>query len=111
MCGINGIVTSDYSLQKKIEKLNVLLKHRGPDDEGFVAINRNSGKFAQYSGNDSIGSVKHNYPHISLLADTGFDLLLAHRRLSIIDLSENGHGPMCSQNCRYWITFNGEIYN
>ena len=111
MCGINGIVTSDYSLQKKIEKLNVLLKHRGPDDEGFVAINRNSGKFAQYSGNDSIGSVKHNYPHISLLADTGFDLLLAHRRLSIIDLSENGHGPMCSQNGRYWITFNGEIYN
>ena len=111
MCGINGIVTSDYSLQKKIEKLNVLLKHRGPDDEGFVAINRNSGKFAQYSGNDSIDSVKHNYPHISLLADTGFDLLLAHRRLSIIDLSENGHGPMCSQNGRYWITFNGEIYN
>lgn len=111
MCGINGIVTSDYSLQRKIEKLNLLLKHRGPDDEGFVAINRNSGKFAQYSGNASIGSVKQNCPNISLLADDGFDLVLAHRRLSIIDLSENGHGPMSTQNGRYWITFNGEIYN
>lgn len=36
---------------------------------------------------------------------------LAHRRLSIIDLSENGHQPMLYGNGRYCITFNGEIYN
>ena len=36
---------------------------------------------------------------------------LAHRRLSIIDLSSAGHQPMRSTDERYWIIFNGEIYN
>ena len=36
---------------------------------------------------------------------------LAHRRLSIIDLSELGHQPMASQDEMLWITYNGEIYN
>lgn len=40
-------------------------------------------------------------------AEVGF----AHRRLSIIDLSPAGHQPMSTPNGRYWITFNGEIYN
>jgi len=35
---------------------------------------------------------------------------LGHRRLSIIDLSPLGHQPMNYLN-RYWIVFNGEIYN
>ncbi|MCX6762594.1 MAG: asparagine synthase (glutamine-hydrolyzing) [Candidatus Moranbacteria bacterium] len=36
---------------------------------------------------------------------------LGHRRLSILDLSENGKQPMAHSNGRYQITFNGEIYN
>lgn len=36
---------------------------------------------------------------------------LGHRRLSIIDLSENGRGPMCNEDESIWLTFNGEIYN
>jgi asparagine synthase (glutamine-hydrolysing) len=36
---------------------------------------------------------------------------LAHRRLSIIDLSERGRQPMTDPGGRLWITFNGEIYN
>lgn len=36
---------------------------------------------------------------------------LAHRRLSIIDLSSAGHQPMAREDGRTWITFNGEIYN
>ena len=36
---------------------------------------------------------------------------LAHSRLSIIDLSDNGKQPMVSGSGRYVLTFNGEIYN
>lgn len=36
---------------------------------------------------------------------------LAHRRLSIVDLSERGHQPMGTPDETVWLTFNGEIYN
>lgn len=36
---------------------------------------------------------------------------IAHTRLSILDLSPAGHQPMSTGDGRYWITFNGEIYN
>lgn len=36
---------------------------------------------------------------------------LAHRRLSILDLSAAGHQPMANADGTRWITFNGEIYN
>lgn len=43
--------------------------------------------------------------------DSTEGLALAHRRLSIVDLSAAGHQPMQSVGERYVIVFNGEIYN
>lgn len=47
--------------------------------------------------------------------DDGIEIIgqagLGQRRLAIIDLSPRGHQPMSYQRGRYWITFNGEIYN
>jgi asparagine synthase (glutamine-hydrolysing) len=36
---------------------------------------------------------------------------IGHCRLAIIDLTDTGHQPMSDADGRYWITFNGEIYN
>jgi asparagine synthase (glutamine-hydrolysing) len=56
----------------------------------------------------------------SLLAHRGPDdcglfqdgsVILGHRRLSILDLSADGHQPMANEDSTVWIVFNGEIYN
>ena len=65
-----------------------VLRHRGPDDDGFYA--------SEYRLDPPYGAV----PGVGL----GF------RRLSIIDLA-GGHQPMCNEDGTVWIVFNGEIYN
>jgi asparagine synthase (glutamine-hydrolysing) len=111
MCGINGLFTEVPETKKKIASMNFLVRHRGPDDEGFVCINSTSNHYKIYSGSDSIDIIKNSEPHINTAGFNNFNLILAHRRLSIIDLSENGHEPMTEESHKIWITYNGEIYN
>ncbi|WP_299107776.1 asparagine synthase (glutamine-hydrolyzing) [uncultured Tenacibaculum sp.] len=54
--------------------------------------------------------IAHRGPDFS--SSTSLDnCFLGHTRLSILDLSENGNQPMHSKDNRYFIIFNGEIYN
>lgn len=59
-----------------------------------------------------IGVLEHRGPDDEGVAwFEGHDLGLAHRRLSILDLSPAGHQPMQNAAGHRWITYNGEIFN
>jgi asparagine synthase (glutamine-hydrolysing) len=118
MCGIAGIVflrKNAHSLKNTIQKMSQTIRHRGPDDEGFVFFSDN--KAITLGSNDTqraAFSTSLSYsPQLSIhdFNDESYSVALAHRRLSIIDLGPMGHQPMCDNSERYWITFNGEIYN
>src|SRR5215471_5237347 len=64
--------------------------------------------------NESLDSISHRGPDGSGVKQfniNGHNVTLAHRRLSIVDVSENGAQPMASGDGNSFITFNGEIYN
>ena len=59
-----------------------------------------------------VATLRHRGPDDEgIWLDPEAGIALGHRRLSVIDLSPNGHQPMVSQSGRYVLTFNGEIYN
>jgi asparagine synthase (glutamine-hydrolysing) len=77
----------------------------------FVRRPENPGTLRQ-RGRSICEALSHRGPddHGSWI-DENSGLVLAHTRLSIIDLSQHGHQPMVSRDGRYVISFNGEIYN
>jgi asparagine synthase (glutamine-hydrolysing) len=71
-----------------------------------------SGSFKEELLGRMARAIAHRGPDdsgISFLREEGIGL--AHRRLSIIDLSSAGHQPMWSEDHSVGITYNGEIYN
>ncbi|MSR65478.1 MAG: asparagine synthase (glutamine-hydrolyzing) [Verrucomicrobiae bacterium] len=82
MCGILGWIKQGRGDERIFQRAIDLIRHRGPDDGG-----------------------------IECFRDTKWETRLGHRRLSILDLSPLGHQPMSDDSGRYWIVFNGEIYN
>ncbi len=83
MCGISGFVDFESrTAEPELLAMSDALIHRGPDAFGY---------FYKPTGKYTVG--------------------LAHRRLSVIDLSPAGNQPMQFLNGRYRIIFNGEIYN
>jgi asparagine synthase (glutamine-hydrolysing) len=118
MCGIAGLHRRDDRVDLgRLHHMARLLRHRGPDDEGIVLIDPASAAALPLGGPDTPSDV-YTSPHRyspgrhPLNADAGaFRVGLAHRRLSIVDLTPAGHQPMCDVDARCWITYNGEVYN
>ncbi len=81
MCGINGIL--HLQSQRKV-------------DENLLKQMRDS---LEYRGPDDCGLFVEG------------NIGLGQRRLSIIDVSEAGHQPFISENGRFVMVYNGEIYN
>ena len=79
---------------------------------GFLTNNTNALANAEAIANAMALTIGHRGPDDGgVWFDDQAGIALAHRRLSILDLSPAGHQPMASKNNRYVIAFNGEIYN
>ena len=117
MCGIGGIINLENKAINIIdgaEIISKILRHRGPDDEGFLFFTNTEticcfGEDTQQKSinNKLLFSAKRYTKQI----ENNYTGVLIHRRLSIIDLNETGHQPMCTTNGKVWVTYNGEIYN
>jgi asparagine synthase (glutamine-hydrolysing) len=85
MCGIAGIVGCISTPNRvALRRMNNAMFHRGPDGEGFWE---------------------------ALPDSRGWGAMLAHRRLSILDLSPAGAQPMVDPVTGHVVVLNGEIYN
>ena len=111
MCGILSIINNkpDNGSEKLI-KACAIIRHRGPDDEGFLTwVPGEQPKI--WAGNDTTSSTLNHWHYNQLAPGQSFKVGFGHRRLSILDLSPAGHQPMAYDDAGLSITFNGEVYN
>lgn len=102
MCGIAGYVNKSGAPIGTTETVLGMLRlqsHRGPDDGGVRAFSLRTMGSAEYG-------VKQE-----TLVDPLWDGVVGFNRLSIVDLSINGHQPMSTEDGKVFLAFNGEIYN
>lgn len=98
MCGIVGIVAKENKVYFSLQEIKMMSKiqwHRGPDDNGITGI------------------CLEKKQGIELSNDVAFlgKSVVAFNRLSIQDVSTNGHQPMLNKQKNVVLMFNGEIYN
>jgi asparagine synthase (glutamine-hydrolysing) len=118
MCGITGIISlSSFvtGLTGAVQRMNAHIAHRGPDGEGFLAVDANGNATALF-GKDTPQALCHlPHPHSPQQHAKAFATIprfvFGHRRLAIIDISAAGHQPLCTADKQLWITYNGELYN
>lgn len=124
MCGIAGIISKSGKPVDPIllKRMCDIQAHRGPDDAGYVFFNpgfRSDGRgnsYCRFTEPEFHRINQHIAPfggsHFSEKM-SGYSPLvgMGHRRLSIIDLSSAAHQPLSSLDKRYWISYNGEVFN
>lgn len=100
MCGIAGYINLHGKTDHNTTELSRMVdiqRHRGPDDFGMVGVCMQ--KDSAY--------ILHPYED----CDKEYDIMIGFDRLSVLDLSLNGHQPMISSDGKVILSFNGEIYN
>jgi asparagine synthase (glutamine-hydrolysing) len=79
---------------------------------GIAGYWRKNGEAKESIAVHMVSQIQHRGPDDSgVWMDAGLGVAIGHRRLSIIDLSPQGHQPMTSASGRYIIAYNGEVYN
>ncbi|PQJ79219.1 asparagine synthase (glutamine-hydrolyzing) [Polaribacter porphyrae] len=108
MCGIAGIISFQNQARNVdgIIQMTQSLKHRGPNDEGYILYSDEG--IQHYFGDDSI---EKDSKHINTALGKGAKVSFGFRQLKIIDLSSKSHQPMADNSQKYWVIFNGELYN
>jgi len=111
MCGLFGILSLDETVVDlgRAQAALDLIRHRGPDDEGWLLLDPQTGRHSHRAGRDTLPAL--GLPALMEASGMGYSAALGFRRLSILDLGEGGHQPMSSPDGRLWLLFNGEIYN
>lgn len=113
MCGIVGYFHPEKSTEdlEPLYRATELIRHRGPDDEGYACFNLETGRHAAWTGPDSPQALRQRTPSIADRPRFAHHLAFGFRRFSIVDLTENGHQPFWSRDRSVCLIFNGEIYN